>query len=77
MPNGKVVDHPITDLLIHYKHPFPPDMEEMIRRLHAINPALLDNLELEPFDRERGKNLRQGRKRLRELLAEFGGDSLR
>ena len=75
MPNGKIGDHPITDLLLHGKHPFPSDMEEMIRRLHAINPNILHSLGLEPFDWERGKNLKQGRERLKELLDGHSGES--
>ncbi|HEV2764963.1 MAG TPA: hypothetical protein VGV38_18415 [Pyrinomonadaceae bacterium] len=73
--NGKTGDHPITDLLLYNMHPFPSDMEEMIRKLHATNPDALHALGLEPFDWEEGKNLEQGRAQLRALLAQHGGDS--
>lgn len=73
MPNGKPGDHPITDMLIHGKHPFPPDVEDMIRQLHAINPQLLHSLGIEPFDWEAGKNLDEARAKLRQMLDEHGG----
>jgi hypothetical protein len=60
MPNGKIGDHPITDLLIHGKHPFPSDIEEMIRKLHAIDPHILHTLELEPLIGSKERTLRQG-----------------
>jgi hypothetical protein len=31
MPNGKIGDHPITDLILHGRHPFPPDVEDLVR----------------------------------------------
>jgi hypothetical protein len=72
MPNGKPGDHPITDMLIHGKHPFPEDMEEMIRKLHAVDPSFLNDLGWEPFDWADGKNLEEGRKRLKKLLEKRG-----
>lgn len=72
MPNGKPGDNPITDMLIHGKHPFPSDIEEMIRRIHAINPGILHDLEWKPFDWEQGKNLEEGREELKRLLIEHG-----
>ena len=68
MPNGKIHDNPITDLLFHRLHPFPRDMEEMIRNLYKIDPSLLNSLGLKPFDWESGKNLDEGRKMPQELL---------
>ena len=74
MPNGKVGDHPITDMLIHQEHPFPSDIEDMLRRLHAIDPAIVlgSDLTWEPFDWEKGRNLESGRKQLKDLLAKHG-----
>ena len=61
-------------MLLHGKHPFPADIEEMLRQLYAINPRIISSdLEMEPFDWERGRNLGAGRKRLKELLAKHGG----
>lgn len=71
MPNGRLGDHPLTDLLVHGMHPFPLDMEEMILRIHELSPSTLRELRLEPFDWERGKNLRRGRCWLRRKLAEL------
>ena len=36
MPNGKPGDHPVTDLLVHGWHPFPEDIEALIREIHAL-----------------------------------------
>ncbi len=68
--NGKIGDNPISDILIHNLHPLPLDMEEMIRAIRLIDPQLLhDNFSLEPFDWEQGKNLEEGRRKLKDLLA--------
>jgi hypothetical protein len=79
-PNGKPGDHPLTDMLAHGKHPFPPDMEEMLRAILALDPIFpdgkrwyVDQLEWERrfFDWERGKNLDQGREALIGALSEL------
>ncbi len=45
-------------------------MEEMIRKLHAINPDIIaENFDSELFDREQGKYLEEGREKLKELLS--------
>lgn len=69
MPNGKIHDHPITDLLVHGLHPFPAEMEALIRKIHAVNPSSLLSLGMEPFDWEQGLNLEQGMEKLRSILA--------
>jgi hypothetical protein len=80
MPNGKRGDHPLTDMLVHGKHPFPRDMEEMLREVLALDPIFpdgyrryIDQVEWEQrfFDWERGKNLDQGRQALRAVLSEL------
>jgi hypothetical protein len=68
MPNGKPADNPLTDMLVYGRHPFPADMEEMILRIHKADPSLLSDLGWEPFEWEVGKNLEDGRERLREKL---------
>jgi hypothetical protein len=70
--NGKPGDNPITDMLFYGKHPFPTDMEEMIRTLHAIDRRVLSDLGWEPFSWERGERLEEGRKHLAELLQKHG-----
>ncbi len=72
MPNGKIGDNPLSDMIIHGKHPFPADIENMLLKLRAINPELLSNLDDEPFDWAEGKNLDEGREMLREMLAKYG-----
>jgi hypothetical protein len=72
MPNGKIGDNPITDLLLHGKHPFPSDIESMLRQIHALNPSILHELNLEPFHWEKGQNLDDGHRRLKELIARHG-----
>ncbi len=69
MPNGKIHDHPITDLLVHGLHPFPAEMEALIRKIHAVNPSSLLSLGMEPFDWEQDLNLEQGMEKLRSILA--------
>lgn len=73
--NGKIGDNPISDILIHNLHPLPLDMEKMIREINSINPQILhDNFSLEPFDWEQGKDLEEGRKKLKELLSKYKND---
>jgi hypothetical protein len=36
MPNGKPGDSPLTDLIVHGKHPFPREIEEMLLRIDAL-----------------------------------------
>lgn len=69
MPNGKIHDHPITDLLVHGLQPFPAEMEALIREIHALNPGALHSLGMEPFDWEQDLNLEQGMEKLRSILA--------
>jgi hypothetical protein len=82
MPNGKPGDHPLTDMLIHGKHPFPADMEEMLRKILQLDPIFPDGKRrfadqvrwLERFDDwERGKNLDEGRKALKQVLDDLEG----
>jgi hypothetical protein len=79
MPNGKPGDHPLTDLFSHGAHPFPEDIEEMVRRLASIDPMLLNEIEQDVFQWEAGNGLDEGRAKLKELLAKakpnpaFGG----
>jgi hypothetical protein len=79
MPNGKPGDHPLTDMFSHGAHPFPPDIEELIRRLASIDPLLLKEIDGDVFEWEAGRQLDEGRAKLRELIARakpnpiFGG----
>jgi hypothetical protein len=42
--NGKPDDNPITDMLFYGKHPFPADVKAMIRKLHALDRRLMNDL---------------------------------
>jgi hypothetical protein len=74
MPNGRIGDHPLTDMFSYGRHPFPADMEAMLRKLDSVRPGILSELGLEPFDWEAGRNLDAGRERLRDLLRQHGID---
>jgi hypothetical protein len=78
MANGNPGDEPLTDMLVHGLHPFPSDMEKMLREILAIDPIFPDGKR--PFvdqvkwlgrfnDWKRGINLDTGREALREVLA--------
>ena len=40
MPNGKYGDNPLTDMTIHGRHPFPPDIELLLRRIDDLGRKL-------------------------------------
>ncbi len=76
MPNGKHGDNPLSDLIIHGAHPFPSDIEAMLREIDALGRAygrwpLGENWPYSPheFDWERGSNLDEARRLLSHLLA--------
>jgi hypothetical protein len=81
MANGKPGDHPITDMLVHGMHPFPADIEQMVRKLLSLNPQFPDdgrryNEQVEWDNRffawERGEGLDEGRSALKTELARHG-----
>jgi hypothetical protein len=39
MSNGKPGDNPLTDFLLHGSHPFPEDIEDLLRRIEKIGRA--------------------------------------
>jgi hypothetical protein len=59
--------HPITDMLAHGKHPFPKDVEDMLRRLSTKPGAITTEIAMDAYDWERGENLEPGRKKLLSL----------
>ncbi len=80
MANGKPGDHPITDMLIHGKHPFPLDMENSIRQILELAPDFPDDgrryvdqvrWEERFFDWKSGKNIEEGRIALAGALEEL------
>jgi hypothetical protein len=40
MPNGKPGDNPLTDLIVHGAHPFPPDIERLLLRIYELGKGL-------------------------------------
>ena len=68
MPNGRESDHPFSDLLDYGHHPFPADVEDLVRAIARIDRSALVGFDLEPFRWERGEDLDEGRERLRALL---------
>ncbi len=80
MPNGRPGDHPLTDMLMHNLHPFPPEMEAMLREILELDSdfpdgkrAYLDQLEWGKrfSDWCRGKNLDEGKRAMSEVLMEL------
>ena len=86
MPNGKPSDSPLTDLMVHGAHPFPPDIEEMLIKIDALGRqygmwALGENWPFSPkeFEWERGENPDEAREllaHLLEMLAAGRGDEI-
>ncbi len=75
VPNGKPGDNPLTDLLIHGAHPFPPDIEKMLLRIEDLGRRagrwpLGENWPFSGHESkwERGRNLDEARRLLTELI---------
>jgi len=75
MANGKLGDNPLSDMFIHDRHPFPPDIEEMIRKLESLGHIPLDALQWAPFDWQQGRFLDEARKLLKGLIDVYGNRS--
>lgn len=76
MPNGKPHDNPISDIIIHGLHPFPEDLEILIKKLYQINSEIFNKLELAPFDWERGKYISEAKILLRKLIEHNGNPNI-
>jgi len=75
MPNGKENDNPLTDLLHYGYHPFPDDIEALLRRIDDLGRVqgrwpLGENWPFSPleFHWARGKKLWQARWKLRRMV---------
>lgn len=82
MPNGRPGDHPLTDMLVHGAHPFPADMETMLRDILALDPGFPDGKrryvdqiawDQRFWDWDAGKNLDEGRSAMKAVLDELRG----
>jgi len=76
MPNGKPGDSPLTDMILHDSHPFPSDIEDLLRRIDAIGAKvgrwpLGENWPYgqRALDWAAGQDLDGARRDLRHLLA--------
>ena len=80
MGMGGPGDHPLTDMLVWNLHPFPPDIEAMLREVLEVDSGFPDGKRkyIEQvewsrrfFDWEQGENLDEGREALALILSEI------
>ena len=67
-------EHPVVDMFEYGKHPFPYDIEMMLRKIDEIDHDLLDKFEDSFIPWAKGEKLEEGRKQLKALLIEKGVD---
>jgi hypothetical protein len=74
--NGKKHDNPLSDMTVHGAHPFPADVEEMLRQIQRLGSRLDrwplgENGPFSPreFEWENGKNRDEARKLRSHLIA--------
>jgi hypothetical protein len=72
MGMGGPGDHPITDLVKWGYNPFPPDIADMILILHALDPNIRDIFALDAYAWAEGRDLEEGRTKLRAELIKRG-----
>lgn len=72
MANGESDDHPLTDTVLYGFHPFPPDIEELLRQVHARNPGVFNDLGWAPFEWGKCSHLVQARVLLKGLVEHHG-----
>jgi hypothetical protein len=75
MPNGKPRDNPLSDLMIHGAHPFPPEIEALLLHVDALGRRagrwpLGENWPFSPreFSWEHSQNLDEARALLTSLI---------
>lgn len=83
MPNGKIGDHPLTDILIHGCSDFGPQIDSVVRELAAmpsfdkvrdrVANLLWDNWSL--WGEKVTRDLQKVSRELAQIKAEIGGDT--
>ena len=75
MANGKIHDHPISDILYYGLTPLPEDLNDLVRRLNALDPKAFkypqerpDNIDW--FAVEKGFGIQEARAFLQSRIAE-------
>lgn len=72
MAPTRTKEHPIRELLLRGRHPFPKDMEDMILRLNLKPNGITAEIAMDAYDWERGEQLERGRRKLHALCAALG-----
>jgi hypothetical protein len=77
MANGKPSDNPLSDMFVHGRHPFPADIEGLLRKLQSLGRMHLDALQHAPFDWEAGRFHGEARRLLHGLIETYNDRSAR
>ena len=73
MPNGKPGDSPWSDFFTHGRELFPPDIAEMLRAIHQVDPELIQHLAHPEMARwEQGRDLEKAREVLAAIMERNG-----
>lgn len=75
MHNGKPGDNPLLAMILHGEHPFPPEIEELLRKIETLGrragrSPLGENWPFSPdeFQWEKGELLDEARESLEHVL---------
>ena len=69
MPNGKHGDNPISDFIVHGVRCFPPDIEDLLRRIDALGARANQDIFMAAWSRASKRRAMRGRReRLIRLL---------
>ena len=68
MSMGGPGDHPIGDLIYYGQNPFPADIADLVRQLHALDPKMRNTFASDACDWVEGRALDEGHAKLRAEL---------